>query len=202
MTARIVAVGIALTLALVTALWPRVASSQSDCPPLGRSGPLIVNVPRVQGGAGSTTAGDLIVPGGVTCSLVGSQHFGNVSVQRGGALSLDNTTISGEVRSEDAQSITIVGSRLLGSLQADGGNSLDLRTTEVAGSVLIDRVSAGVIVNQSTIGGSLIVANSGDTIEITENSIGGELRCDSNRGTLKVEGNTVVGDVDPACQGG
>jgi hypothetical protein len=120
-----------------------------------------------------TIRGDLAVPAGASCSLLGSTVTGNVEVRADATLSLDGSTVRGNLTVRSGGFVTTVGSRVGGrtNLQAALGGSFE--GSELDGRVEI--TDSGFFFSDGTNHGSRVVSNRSQTV-ILSGRVDGDLR--------------------------
>ena len=128
-----------------------------------------------------TLDGDIVVPEGATCVLDIVSVSGNVTVQSGGSLQIDatslNSTIRGNIKGHGCYAISIGSASPFGRIVIGG----DVTISDCIGPV------AGSCRGDSSVGGPAAIL------------IGGNLKCTDNAGGCTVRACTVAGDFQ--CSG-
>jgi len=137
-------------------------------------------VTTCRGAAGAVTVpGDLIVPRGADCSLLGTTVTGNVTVNANADLLLEGATIGGEVYVKRNGYVDVVAG------------------TSIAGAVR-GRDAFGVFIEESTVGGSVLQSSPNPTVTepfvyLFSAGVGGGL--DSSAGEVLIESTQIAGAV-------
>ena len=175
------------------------------------------------GGMGAgPVSGDLQVPVGKTCDLIGTTVTGNVTVL--GSLVAVRAHISGNLSGNHAESLALIDTTVGGNLLADHttggpnficGSTIDGNLTiqqsssqsywqigpELDGSVGAGVVTDGVGCTGVTVGLNLVFQNNLGGGDITDNQIAGNLDCHNNTPAPTGGGNTVGGNEKGQCTG-
>jgi len=137
-------------------------------------------VTTCRGAAGAVTVpGDLIVPRGADCSLVGTTVTGNVKVDANADLLLEGATIGGEVYVTRNGYVDVIAG------------------TSIAGAVR-GRDAFAVFIEESTVGGSILQSSPNTTVTepfvyLYSVGVGGGL--DSSAGEVLIESTEIAGAV-------
>ncbi len=176
---------------------------------VGGTATLVLNHATIDGGtindystvSGSVVAGHIDVTGNSTISDA-SLNYGDVKIEQGITLTLDNVAVNGTsievdspVRNAPGDLILQNGTTVTDSqLTIDGNDLLTLKGAAINGGTITDNGIIDAISGSSTIGAGATIHNHG-TIEAT----GGMLTIHGgivNDGVLKAEGGTLVIDGD------
>jgi hypothetical protein len=156
---------------------------------------------------GVTIQGNVTVPNGLFCILIGSTVTGNVSVGQGAFFQAIGTTIQGKVSGAGALAFAFTaGTVVKGSVTASGTfETLLIDRSRVSGNVTAtgNPTSVNLEVRESTIGGNLTVSGNAtaNPANIENNSVGGNLICDGNTPAPVGSGNAVSGRKTGQCTG-
>jgi hypothetical protein len=156
--------------------------------------------------SGVTIQGNLTVPNGGYCVLVGSTVTGNVTVSANARILTSGATIQGNLRGDGVAGVVLTGDTVVkGKVTVSGASgSVDIEGSQVNGNVTItgNATTGALAVKSSTIGGNLTVSgNSSHNIwpVVINNTIGGNLSCDGNLPSVYVSGNVVSGTTTGQC---
>ena len=162
---------------------------------------------------GTTIHGNVVVPPGAFCDLVGSSITGSVEIQRSGGLSLDaaSSVDRNVLVGRDAQVVLFNGSTVGGSIWCSKCSAADLHSSTVWGSLYDNGLTFGADLTNSQIHGRLVVSHSQDGgfgFSFTGNTIGKDFSFVDNTGTSTFSGNTIgnelncTGNTPPPAGGG
>jgi hypothetical protein len=149
--------------------------------------------------------GNLIVPPGATCSLIGVTVTGNVRVQTNAVLLFqyfgELTTIEGDLRAEAGASLSGTGIEVLGNVGADNCGGPNLEEIHVGGNYYIRNCTGGnvVVVVRTQIGGNFDCSNNSVPCEFDDNTVKGNVQINKNGGTSTARLNTIGGNL--RCEG-
>ncbi|GAA0946874.1 hypothetical protein [Actinocorallia libanotica] len=161
--------------------------------PLALAAPLIVAAPAA--------ADD-----DVTCrGTIGARFIdGNVQVPRGATCRLLGTRVDGDVKVHRNATLVARGLRVEGNIQASGHRRVDVRPrsgarSSVDGNIQLERGGQAHIV-RTVVNGDIQLFGNGARQFVQRNVVDGNLQCKSNR--LKVRGgaNRVDGDKEGQCR--
>jgi hypothetical protein len=172
--------------------------------------------------SGSTVNGNLIVPPGATCTLIGVTVTGNVQVQLNATLNISSgpggapeTTIGGNLlvgtgATLDAFSSLPLATTVNGNVSADHCTSFIMFPVKVGGNVTIQNCAQfGAVGAGAQISGNFLCSNnSGESPAPGEPNaacglffaiVNGNVQVNDNQGTSTVGGNQIGGNLQ--CQG-
>ncbi|MBX3637755.1 MAG: hypothetical protein KF683_20480, partial [Rubrivivax sp.] len=130
---------------------------------------------------GSARSGEIQVPDGEVCVLVGTTVDGNVKVGRGSVLDAREVTVIGNVQADGAASVVLVDAQVGGSVQLEQGGSGVVADSRVTGDVQFDDLRGPLAAQGNQIGGNLqAMANRGG-VTLIANRITGNLQCKDNQ---------------------
>src|SRR5690606_19332886 len=126
--------------------------------------------------------GDVKVPRGQKCTLIGTRVDGNVKVGKGATLIATKVRVDGDIEAEKARRVSLTkGSRVDGNIQIEESRDITIRSTRVDGDIQIEK-------------------NRG-RVKIDNNKVDGNLQCEKNRPAPTGKGNRVKGDKEGQCRG-
>ncbi|HWW10418.1 MAG TPA: hypothetical protein VNY76_09235 [Candidatus Acidoferrales bacterium] len=152
----------------------------------------------------TTIHGNVVVPPGAFCDLVGSRITGSVEIQRSGGLSLDaaSSVDRNVIDGRDAQVVLFNGSTVGGSIWCSKCSAADLHDSTVWGSLYDNGLTFGADLTNSQIHGSLSISHSQDGgfgFSFTGNTIGEDFSFADNTGSSTMSGNTIEDELN--CRG-
>jgi hypothetical protein len=134
--------------------------------------------------------GDVIVPAGRSCTLVGTRVDGNVEVRRNATLVARGVRVGGNVQAENHQRV-VVRPRTV--------NQATVRP-RVGGNIQLVQGGGGLVL-RSNVDGDIQLFGNRARFEVRGNRVGGNLQCKSNV-PRPVGGNNVVeGNKEDQCRG-
>ena len=125
--------------------------------------------------------GDIKVPSGAICRLVGTRVEGNVKLYRGSTLIATKVVVGGNIQGDNSRRVSVTGSRVDGSIQLKSGRG----SIQLSGN----RVDSDV----------QLFSNRGPSA-VSRNVIGGNLQCKSNVPKPTGSGNRVHGNKEDQCK--
>ncbi len=132
--------------------------------------------------------GDVIVPKGATCSLIGTRVDGNVQVKEKARLYARGVVVGGNVQADNHRVVEVT-SRVVNGVE---------RRSRVGGSIQAKQGGGGKLVR--TITGSDIQLFSNDgAFTVSRNRVDGNLQCKSNTPAPTGSGNVVEGNKEDQC---
>ena len=134
--------------------------------------------------------GDVIVPQGKTCRLVGTRVDGNVKVKRNAKLVARGVRVGGNIQAENHKRV-VVQPRAV-----NGGT----RKSRIGGSIQLKQGGGGVLRRTVTEGDIQLFSNDG-RFQVYGNRVGGNLQCKSNQPRPVGDNNRVEGDKENQCKG-
>jgi hypothetical protein len=160
-----------------------------------------------------TISGNLVVPSGAFCDLVGSTVTGNATVEPTGAATLQSnagllldsaSSIGGDVQvQKNGQFAEYNGSSVGGDVQCNQCGVADAQDSSIGGSLHDNGISQGAFILNDSIGGDLQIDHgvtvSGGPFDIQTNTIGGNLMFNHNTGTSTITNNHISKTL--ACDG-
>ena len=134
--------------------------------------------------------GDVIVPQGATCTLVGTRVDGNVEVRSGATLLARGVRVGGNVQAENHERV-VVKPRLVGDRT--------VRST-VGGSIQLVHGGGGALLRNVVDSDVQLFSNDG-RFTVRGNVVGGNLQCKSNVPRPVGGSNRVEGNKEDQCRG-
>jgi hypothetical protein len=134
--------------------------------------------------------GDVAVPAGRTCTLVGTRIDGNVLVKRGAVLVAKGVRVGGNVQAENHQRVVLVPRWV---------NGRQVRS-RVEGSVQLKQGGGGEL-RRNVVGSDVQLFSNRGRFRVIRNTIDGNLQCKSNSPRPTVYGNVVHGNKEGQCRG-
>jgi hypothetical protein len=154
------------------------------------------------GTVGAVSVAEVYVPAGATCTLMGTQVDGSVSVAADGALIATGVQVGGDVGSDGARAVEIAnGSTISGSLLLQDGWSSSVIGSTVGGDIEWHDQTGPLRAEHAVIGGSLWAAFNTGGLTVLGNRIGKGLQCHANQPAPSGEANMVSGNHDDQCAG-
>lgn len=151
-----------------------------------------------------TFKGNLTVTAGQNCLLVAGGVTGNITL-RGGALTLSNVTITGDVQVQNGGVVSIgPGTVIGGNLQIQNVPAAGMSASQVCGSAVKGNVqvqnngipvaigSNSPVCAGNAISGNLQTQNNAGATVILNNTVNGNLQDQNNTGQTQVFNNSVV----------
>jgi hypothetical protein len=144
--------------------------------------------------------GDVMVPAGAACQLIGTTVGGNVSVGAGARLFARSVDVDGDIEGERTGTVEVTeGSEVGGNMQLDSGGTVLVSGSHVDGDLAWEEQQGFLIARDNSVGGNVeLDANTGGA-ELVGNTISGDLSCEENRPTPRGGHNRVSGDEDDQC---
>ena len=150
-----------------------------------------------------TIVGDLVVPSGAFCELVGTHVTGDATVEAGPpepglptGLTIEGATIDEDVNVQhNAQFAAFAASMIGGDVKCNRCEVADVHDSTVQGDLDARGVSEGAFIRNSHIGGNLEIVHGTDFLgigfHIDGNTIGENLVFNQNTGPSDIFGNTI-----------
>ncbi|HEX2174403.1 MAG TPA: hypothetical protein VHG70_00710 [Nocardioidaceae bacterium] len=136
--------------------------------------------------------GDVNVPAGARCTLIGTRIDGNVKVYRNARLVARGAKVGGNIQADNHRRVEILPRRL-----ANGRLSL----TTVGGSIQLKQGGGGEVRRTRTNGDIQLFSNTdGGRFQVYGNRVGGNLQCKSNSPAPVGANNTVQGNKEGQCR--
>lgn len=172
---------VALATALVMMAVPVAAAAPTQC----------------VGTLGAVTVGNVVVPSGMHCEMVGTTVTGNVRVEDGASLRASESNIAGHVIGRDTAWVCLqFGSELGGNFDVTGGN---LGTTTgfdalvmVGGNAKVSENAGLTFIDFAQVGGNIDVSGNTGTLEIEFNTVGGNVKVTDNFVPVGYTGGTLA----------
>ncbi|MFD1718074.1 hypothetical protein [Georgenia deserti] len=137
--------------------------------------------------------GDIYVPRGATCTLVGTRVDGNVKVYANATLVARGIKVDGNIQADNHKRV-----RILPRTLADGR----LSRTTVGGNIQFKQGGGGEVRRTRTDGDiQLFTNNDGGKFAVYGNRVGGNLQCKSNTPRPVGANNVVQGNKEGQCRG-
>jgi hypothetical protein len=159
-----------------------------------------------------TISGNVVVPPGRICVLNAATVTGNVTVEAGATLGVDNgSTVEGNISGDQCQGVEIgVTGTATNSVHGNvsiqnctqggyGTPGQPLPLTRINGNFLCQGVAAGCGANYGSVSGNVQVDDNPGGALVDGNSVGGNVQVNKNGSATFVENNTVNGNLK--CQG-
>lgn len=137
---------------------------------------------------------NLVVPADSGCKLSGTVVNGNVKVQDGGTLTVeDSAVIEGNLKADGALSVTITGSAVNGNLQIKDSDSVVVDESVLDGNVKV-KGSGDAEIRDSSINGNVAAKDNSGNVVLIGNNIDGNFNASNNDNPIIAEGNDVSGN--------
>ncbi len=130
--------------------------------------------------------GDVVVPDGAVCRLLGTRVDGNVKVGTGAVLKARGVRVDGDVQAEGAKRV-VVAPR----------NGVRPR---VEGNIQLVQGREGGRVARAVVDGDIQLFSNRGRFKVRRNVVDGNLQCKSNRPAPVGTGNRVEGDKEDQCR--
>ena len=134
--------------------------------------------------------GDVVVPRGATCVLIGTRVDGNVKIYRNAKLVAKGVRVGGNIQAENHRNVQVL------PRWKDGR---PIRSV-VGGSVQLKQGGGGKII-RARVGGDIQLFSNDALFEVRRNFVDGNLQCKSNRPRPVGGGNVVQGNKEDQCRG-
>ena len=129
--------------------------------------------------------GNVIVPEGALCTLIGTRVDGNVHVQSGAALKAKGVRVGGSVQAEDHERVVV--------------KALNGHRSQVGGSIQLKQGGGGRIA-KTDVGSDIQLFTNGGLFVVEGNRVDGNLQC-KNNSPKPIGGNNVVqGNKEDQCR--
>jgi hypothetical protein len=151
-----------------------------------------------------TVTGNLVVPAGAFCDLVGTHVTGNATAEAGPpepsnptGLFSDGAMIDGNVSvNEHAQFAAFDGSTIGGNVDCTKCEVADVNESTVKGNLEDNAITEGAFITNSQLGGNVHIHNGTDFFNVgfnvDGNTIGENLIFSQNTGSSDISGNTIT----------
>ncbi|HET6713251.1 MAG TPA: hypothetical protein VFI59_06030 [Actinomycetota bacterium] len=128
--------------------------------------------------------GNVIVPSGASCTLLGTRIDDNVEVERRGTLVARGVGIGGNLQTQDHRSVLVTPRR------SDGR----IARSRIGGDIQLESGGRG-IVRRAVIGGNLQTKQNEGRQAAVRNRIDADLQAFSNEGGVRIVGNVIDGNL-------
>lgn len=138
----------------------------------------------------TTIDGNVIVPQGERCVLIGTRVDDNVHVEEGATLVAKGARIGGSIQAENHRKVRVVPRFV------DG----DARRSVVGGNIQAKQGGGGEI-RRTKVGADIQLFSNDGRFEVYRNVVGGNLQCKSNDPKPVGDNNRVEGNKEDQCAG-
>ncbi len=144
--------------------------------------------------------GDVTVPDGATCELVGTRVEGNISVGPAARLYAHAVAVDGDIEGERTLDVQVTeGSSVGGNLQLESGGTALVTDSHIDGDLSWQDQHGALVARDSTVRGNLDLEDNTGGVTVTGNEVGGDLTCQDNSPAPQAGSNTVSGDKEDQC---
>jgi hypothetical protein len=144
--------------------------------------------------------GDVTVPDGGTCELLGTRVESNISIGRGGRLYARGVDVDGDIEGERTMEVQVTDrSNVGGNLQLESGGTAIVRGSHVDGDLGWEDQRSELELRDTTVRGNVDVEGNTGSLTVSANTIGGALSCQDNAPAPTGSGNAVSGDKEEQC---
>ena len=174
------------------------------------AGPAYADDRRCTGTIGARSIdGNVIVPAGRTCRLVGTRVDDNVLVKGNARLIARGIRIGGNIQAENHQLVRVIRrrvgaryirSRVGGDIQLFSGRYSDIRFAVIGGNLQSKQNNRQQYAVMNRIGADLQAFSNRNGYRIHRNVIDGNLQCKSNRPRPTGDHNRVQGNKEDQCR--
>jgi hypothetical protein len=153
--------------------------------------------------------GNVIVPAGATCTLVGTRVDGNVLVKSNARLNAKGVRVEGNIQAENHLYVLVaprtvdgdaVRARVNGDIQLVSGGGSEVRRTAIGGQLQSKENNRSQVAKRNTVGGDLQAFSNSGGYQISGNVIDGNLQCKSNNPAPTGGNNKVAGIREDQCK--
>jgi|tagenome__1003787_1003787.scaffolds.fasta_scaffold20896521_2 hypothetical protein len=146
--------------------------------------------------------GDVTVPNGATCELLGTHVDGNISIGHGGRLYASGVDVDGDIEGERTLDVEVTaGSNIGGNLQLESGEAVRVTGSHVDGDLSWQGQDGALELQGATVRGNVVLEENTGGVTVSSNRIGGDLSCEDNAPPPAGGGNAVSGERDEQCGG-
>jgi hypothetical protein len=139
-----------------------------------------------RGAIGATSIdGDVVVPQGASCTLLGTRVDGNVKVYRNATLAVRGARIGGNIQADNHRRVIVT--------KRDG------RRTRVGGSIQLKQGGGGKLI-KVVVGSDIQLFSNDGRFKVRRNRVDGNLQCKSNRPAPVGGRNVVQGNKEDQCR--
>jgi hypothetical protein len=168
-----------------------------------------------------TVRGDVVVPAGAECQLLGTRVRGNVRLMSDSSALLDGASVSGSVESRGSAALNLISTAVAGNVRAGGGRTQVFGDGLEVGGTLEARGAEFFDLHSSTVNGNFYVRDTQTGSRFCGNTLNGNAEftgnlalltigtptaseCDGNRvsGSMKVEDNEAATEISDNDIGG
>ena len=174
------------------------------------AGPAYADDRRCAGTIGARALdGNVIVPAGATCRLIGTRVDDNVFVKANARLLAWGVRIGGNIQAENHQLVRVVRrgvggrylrSRVGGDIQLFSGRFSEIRRAVIGGNLQSKENDGQQYAVRNRIGADLQAFSNLNGYRIHLNAIDGNLQCKSNRPAPTGDHNIVQGNREDQCR--
>ena len=136
-----------------------------------------------------TIDGDVVVPRGATCTLIGTRVDGNVKVYRNAKLVAKGVRVGGSIQAENHRNVQV---------RPRWKDGRAIRPV-VGGSIQLKQGGGGKII-RARVGSDIQLFSNDARFEVRRNFVEGNLQCKSNRPRPVGGGNVVQGNKEDQCR--
>lgn len=129
--------------------------------------------------------GNVIVPAGATCRLLGTRVDGNVEVESGAVLKARGVRVGGSIQAENHERVVV--------------RSLDGKSSHVEGSIQVVQGGGGRIA-KARVGSDIQLFTNDGAFVVVANRVDGNLQCKSNTPAPTGGSNVVQGNKEDQCR--
>ncbi len=134
--------------------------------------------------------GDVVVPGGATCTLIGTSVDGSVKVYGNAVLYARGVRVNGNVQADNHRRVEVTHGTVAGRV----------RGSTVGGSIQVKQGGGGEV-RRTRVTGDVQVFTNNRLWQIYSNVINGNLQCKSNSPRPAGGNNVVHGNKEDQCRG-
>jgi hypothetical protein len=144
--------------------------------------------------------GDVRVPDGATCELVGTRVEGNVSIGHSARLYARGVAVDGDIEGEGALTVDVAESSSVGgNVQLDSGGTALVTDSRIDGDLSWEDQHGELLAQGNTVRGNLDLEDNTGGVTVSGNTIGGDLACENNAPTPHGGDNSVSGNEEDQC---
>ncbi|KAA1427578.1 hypothetical protein [Nocardioides antri] len=134
--------------------------------------------------------GDVVVPQGATCTLVGTRVDGSVKVYGNATLYARGVKVNGNVQADNHRRVEVTHRTVDGTV----------RRSQIGGSIQV-KSGGGGEVRRTVVNADIQVFSNDGRWQIYRNVVGGNLQCKSNTPPPVGSANQVQGNKEDQCKG-
>lgn len=144
--------------------------------------------------------GNIVVPSGETCKLVGSTIDGNVTAREGASLDAQDNSIEGNVAGDNAESFRVVDNDIVGNVEVKHGDGADADDVVIVGnslsngSIKVDKRSGDIAVASNDLtNGNVEIKDGAAGVVADDNELAnGSLKVEKMSGDISVASNHIA----------